>query len=216
VDSFYWSEADDKVADYGILTHPQVNSLDYTWVGLSGCLLEIIYEDTVLLGEETTIVTLRFAFSDPDAEDAIIRDFFLNVIGGPKEGRIAWWISGGRSIPIDPGALPEETSFEERPIPTTVFIEKLVVGRLYPITLEIDRADRSIPEWCEGSWLCAINEPLGLLDPYPRGHDSHSYDADDYNHELYQLLSGETVPGPEMNYGNIYTLYVVPVYEPTE
>ena len=213
VDSFYWGPEDDNIADFGPLTDPEVNEVGYTWFGAAACLLEILYEDTVLLDEETTVVYLRFLFTEQGADDEIIRDFFLGLEGGPEVAEVSWWHPKGSVVPIDPDATANEANVSVSGIPTADFVEKLVVGRLYPVTLIVDKEDRTLPDWCPDRWLCAINDPLRLTDSYPRGHASHSNDVLDYNYELYKLLRGNTVPEPEFKYGDLYAVYLVPIYD---
>jgi len=218
VDSFYWGPEDDNIADFGALRGEQDNEdgLADAWVTVAGCLLEIIRVDTTLAGEEATQVFLRFSFSEPGAELEIIRDLYLGLEGGPVVGEVSWWHPKGWVVPVDPDATANETDVNVSGIPTADFVDKLVVGRLYPINLWTEISNRGVSESCEERWLCSVFVELGFVSPYPRGDALHSYDALDFNNQLYQLLLGNDVPEPEFGYGWISAVYLVPVYEPSE
>ena len=215
VDSFYWGPEEDNIADFGALRGEQDNEdgLAEAWVTVAGCLLEIIRVDTTLASEETTQVSLRFSFSEPGAEVEIIRDFFLGLEGGPVVDEVSWWHPKGLVVPVDPDATANEANVNVSGIPTADFVDKLVVGRLYPINLYVDISQRVVSESCPERWLCSVFVELGLVDPYPPGHPSHSYDALDFDNQLYQLLLGNDVPEPEFAYGWIRAVYLVPIYE---
>ena len=213
VDSFHWYPADDNVADFGALRGEQDTGFGDVWVTVAGCLLEIIRVDTTLAGEETTQVFLRFSFSEPEAEVEIIRDLYLGLEGGPEVDEVSWWHPKGWIVPVDPEADPSDTYVNVSPISTADFVDKLVVGRLYPINLYVDIGQRVVSESCPERWHCLAGVESRRVDPYPPGHPSHSYDALDFNNQLYQLLLGNDVPEPEFAYGWIREVYIVPIYE---
>ena len=221
VDSFYWIGLDDNgkpnkeggTAVVGPLRGEQDNDFSDIWVTVAGCLLEIIRVDTVLAGEETTQVFLRFSFTEPGAEVEIVRDLYLGLIGGPEVDTVPWTHPRGWIVPVDPGADPEDTIVNGSLIPTSDFIDKLVIGRLYPVDLLINTEARPVPGSCEDRWFCHIYVESGRVDPYPRGHELHSDDSLDVGMQLYQTLLGNDVPEPEFGYGWVFEVYLVPVYE---
>jgi len=203
VDSFYWSEAEDKVASLGLLTESKVDQLgDYRWVGVSVCPLETYRTDVELLGEITTAWFVKLYLGDnPHTGEEIIGDFFI----GTDDWSLPLYRPRGYVTPFDPNASDSESSPNGTVLTAVDFVEKLEVGKLYPIELLVETVgteavDCSLARDEQRQWKCLV-----ITTQFEEEQIA-------YNRQLYHQLLGNSAEVSDASFGWLGTLYFVPIW----